>query len=75
MKLLVTKNQYKKFVEFLLKNNEVYGPVLNGKDLEICRIDNKDEVLLDGRVAMHSFKDFFIPPCEELFKYKNNKLI
>lgn len=71
----MTKNQYKKFIGYLLVNNEVYGPVIQNKILEIEKIDNVGEVLLNGRVAEHSFKDIFIPACEKLFTYKNNKIL
>lgn len=70
----MTNNQYNKFVEFLLDNNEVYGPISSGSFLEIKRVSEPNDIILDGRVAEHSFKDLFIPACEELFQYKKNKL-
>ncbi len=68
------KNQYKKFISYLLVNTEVYGPAVQNEFLEIKKIDNVGEVLLNGRVAEHSFKDIFIPACEKLFTYKKNRL-
>lgn len=70
----MTQNQYKKFVSFLISNNIVYAPVQKNGFLEIEKISNEEQAVLDGRVAQHSFKDIFSPACEELFTYKNEKL-
>jgi ferredoxin len=71
----VTKNQYKKFVNYLLKGNTVYGPVKRGKDLVVKKISDPEEIVLDRRVTLHPFKDIFLPACEALFEYEKDKLI
>lgn len=70
----MTQNKFEKFIEFLLNDHKVYGPVKEGTFLNVRKISSTDELVLDGRVTWHPFKDIFLPACETLFKYQGNKL-
>lgn len=70
----MTQFQFHRFIEYLLKEYDVFAPVESGTDLEVKKIENPKEVVLDGRMPLHSFKEFFVPPSECLFEYQGAKL-
>ncbi|MEW6408181.1 MAG: 4Fe-4S dicluster domain-containing protein [Patescibacteria group bacterium] len=70
----MTLPQLHRFIAFLQKKYDVFAPVKFGADLEVKKIENPKEVVLDGRMPLHSFKEFFVPPEECLFEYYGTKL-
>jgi ferredoxin len=66
--------QLYQFVKFLQKKYDVFVPVKSGADLEVKKIENPREVILNGQMPLHSFKEFFVPPYECLFEYQGPKL-
>ncbi|NQV13703.1 MAG: 4Fe-4S dicluster domain-containing protein [Parcubacteria group bacterium] len=70
----MTKDQLTKFLEYLLQDNVVYGPVQKGSVLEVEKIAQPADLVLNGCLTDHSWKKVFLPPCEKLFDYQGAKL-
>ncbi len=70
----MTKIQLQKFIKWLQKEGySVIGPVKTSKQILIKEILKPQELDLSGRLPLYSFKKYFIPSCEILFKYKDRQ--
>lgn len=70
----MTQLELTHFIKFLQKKYDVFAPKRKGGDLVVEKIDDPREVVLDGRIPLHSFKEFFVPSCETLFYYQGARL-
>lgn len=72
----MTFRQFYQFISHLQKKYDVYAPTKEGNDLlEVKKIENPKMIVLDGRMPLHSFKEFFLPCSECLFEYQGSRLI
>lgn len=72
----MTRGEFDKFINFLQKGHEVYGPVLDrDKRLLVKKVEDPGKIVFNGEVTHYSFKHLFFSPCEVLYKYKDGKLI
>ena len=70
----MTKQTLQKFINWLKgKDYSIIGPVETDKQILIKQILKPQELDLSGRLPLHSFKKYFIPPLDILFQYKNKR--
>lgn len=70
----MTKIQLQKFISYLDREGySVIGPVKIDKRILIRQIDQPKELDLSNQLPLYSFKKYFIPPCETLFKYDKGR--
>lgn len=67
-------SQFLKFVSYLIKNYQVFGPQEIGGQIFIKKVTNAKKVVLDQRLPFYSFKKFFLPKKEILFEYQGENL-
>lgn len=70
----MTNKQFFKFISYLIKNYQVYGPQEKGGQIFIKKLTNPEKVVLDKRLPFYSFKKFFLPKGETLFEYRGADL-
>lgn len=71
----MTKAQLEKFIQYLQKKEySIFGPIKKGKLIKIEKILNPKKLDLSGILPFYSFKKYFFPSCQSLFRYKNNFL-
>ncbi|MDD5341028.1 MAG: 4Fe-4S dicluster domain-containing protein [Patescibacteria group bacterium] len=72
----MNKTQFNKFVEYLLKKDNVFAPQRNveGK-LIIGPLKNAKDLYLGAELPLDSWKWYMIPPYQKMFDYKGDKMI
>ncbi len=72
----MTRRELEKFIAYLQKENWlVFGPAENeNKEVIVGEIQKSEELILDGRLPIFPFKQFFVPECEKLFEFKKNEV-
>lgn len=70
----MNKLKFNKFIKFIQKDNLVYAPKRIDGRLVISEIDNPKDIELSSEMPLYSFKPYLIPPQEEIYGYKNNKI-
>jgi ferredoxin len=70
---LLRKDAYPQLILRLLDNQQVYGPVLQGKRVGYRRIASPAELTDDFIIPDGSVKSFVFPRTEKLFSYTRNK--
>jgi ferredoxin len=70
---LLRKESYKQLLQKLLENQQVYGPVQQGKRVNYRRITSPDALTDDFIIPDMSVKSFIFPAIEKLFSYTKNK--
>ncbi|MFN3301635.1 MAG: 4Fe-4S dicluster domain-containing protein [Patescibacteria group bacterium] len=69
----MTRRKLDKLIIYLKKiGYQIYGPTKENNEILIKQIKKPSQLLLDNRLPLYSFKEFFLPPNEVLFYYKNN---
>ncbi len=69
------QSQLEKFISFLLeKNYDVLAPQKKAEGVVIEKIYDPKKAKMISKLPLHSFKQFVLPPKEELFTYKNKKM-
>jgi len=65
------KEAFKKFVEGLIKDNKVFGPVAKGDRFEFEQLDSAEELRLDYDVSLRPpGRKYLLPPVEMLLTYE-----
>ena len=68
------KKQFFQFISFLQKKEwQVFGPQKTGKEVLINKIEEPKNFYLGPEMPQYSFKSFFIPEKEILFKLKDGR--
>lgn len=67
------KKELDNFIKYLKKDHQVYGPK-EDNGLNIGKINDPKELILNGVITELPFKDIFLPACEVLFEYKKDSL-
>lgn len=70
---LLSKDAHRKFVDSLLSDKLVYGPVQEGKRVGYQKIQSFDELTFDFIIPDMSAKAFVFPKVEKLFSYSKTK--
>lgn len=70
---LLRKESYRKLVEKLSEQQQVYGPVKEGKRLGYRRITSFDQLTTDFILPELSAKSFVFPAMEKLFGFTSTK--
>lgn len=70
---LLSKDAHRKFIEQLVSDKQVYGPVQQGKRVGYQKIRAFDELTFDFIVPDMSVKAFVFPKVEKLFSYTKTK--
>lgn len=68
------QKELNKFVEFISRDYQIFGPIKKEKEVIIGKIEKGEEVDFSGQVPLYPYKYFFFPPKETLFKYKDTSL-
>lgn len=69
--MILKKQDMAAFTAEINKGYEFFGPVKNGKQLEIARINDVSDMVLEGyRNTNMSPKNYFFPQSEELMAFK-----
>jgi ferredoxin len=63
-----------KFISYLVKNYQTYVTQEKDGQVVIDELREAKKAALDGRLSFYSWKRFFVPECETLFNYENERL-
>lgn len=72
----MNRRELEKFIVYLQKENWlVFGPTENeNKEVLVCEILKPGELILDSRLPIFPFKNFFVPEGEKLFEFQKDRL-
>ncbi len=71
----MNKTQFSKFVEYLLKNNNVIAPQYNVEaKLIIAELKKTSDFYMGTELPLDSWKWFLLPPKQKMFDYKGEKM-
>jgi len=71
----MTKTQFKKFTDYLLKNNKVIAPQYDVEGvLHLAELNNSNDVYLGTELPLDSWKWYLLPPDQQMFEYQAGKL-
>ncbi|TET63081.1 hypothetical protein E3J48_03095, partial [Candidatus Aerophobetes bacterium] len=73
MKRLLKKEELEKMVADLMENYDVIAPVLKEELILFQPITRTDQILWDYPNSLKPVKEFFLPPREVLFRFKQGK--
>ncbi len=73
MKRLLKKDELEKMVADLMENYDVIAPVLKEELIAFQPITRTDQILWDYPNSLKPVKEFFLPPREVLFRFKQGK--
>lgn len=68
---LLNKERLQGFLENLLNNHTVFGPVKKGDLLFFDRVESVNDIFIGRGNTMNSAKDAFFPQTERLFAYRH----
>ncbi|MBU1036644.1 4Fe-4S dicluster domain-containing protein [Patescibacteria group bacterium] len=68
----MTKQNIDILFKKILKEYQIYAPVLANKELFVKKALNIKEIDYSGRIPLNSWKQLFLPDCETLFTYTGN---
>ncbi len=71
----MTKRQLAEFVDYLLKDAEVFAPVEANGELIVKRISGFGEISWQKAVPMTTFKPVLLPERQVLFDYQQNRVL
>jgi len=67
----MNKNKFKQFVDYLLKNNQVYAPQYNVEGyLHLNKLAKPEDLYLGTELPLDSWKWFMLLPYQKMFDYK-----
>ncbi len=73
--LQMNSRQFSKFISYLVKHYRTYATQEEDGQVVISGLTDSKKAVLDNRLPFYSWKRFFVPECESLFKYEGVSLI
>ncbi len=71
----MTKAQFKKFTDYLIKNNQVIAPQYDVEEiLHLNELNNSADLYLGTELPLDSWKFYMLPHDQKMFEYQGDKL-